>query len=339
MWQRQWRLAVATGLLGACGGDTAGPVQAPGPTASKVAVLAIAVATGDEGRAFFDNFIPCPRRGVIDYTNTPAGRRATFSGCDAGDGVVVDGDAEVRWVEAGNRERIARIEVGGVLRVRTGDGGEVTVNELTVTGVSFASSTEPSVLNLVTDPVRVTALGATTPLDPRASPANVFAPAGRSMDAIPNPSGSLDALTDVDLKAIAYGAAMRLASLLFDETLESQRGEHDHQLPCGRVHVIPDPSTRLVRIENTWTSCDLESGIFVGGTFTQRWAEFDGPSGRLSMVIEGQPALGGNVPRIVLSRYEWSVTALPTPGMTRFSGRLVAGGRERTFSFDVRTDD
>src|SRR5215216_4060620 len=113
MWQRQWRLAVATGLLGACGRDTAGPVQAPGPTASKVAVLSIAVATGDEGRAFFDNFIPCPRRGVIDYTNTPAGRRATFSGCDAGDGVVVDGDAEVRWVEAGNRERIARIEVSG----------------------------------------------------------------------------------------------------------------------------------------------------------------------------------------------------------------------------------
>ena len=50
MWHRQWRLAVATGLLGACAGNTAGPDQAPSATASKVAVLAIAVATGHEGR-------------------------------------------------------------------------------------------------------------------------------------------------------------------------------------------------------------------------------------------------------------------------------------------------
>src|SRR5687768_16639888 len=323
VWRRGRLLAIPIALLAACEKDAAGPESASSATTSKVAVLAIAVATGGQGHAFFDNFIPCPRRGVIDYTNTAAGRRATFSGCDAGDAVVVDGDAEVRWVEAGDRERITRIDVVGALRVRSGDGGEVAVNQLTVTGVSFSSPTEPSVLNLVTAPVRVTALGETAPLDARASPANVFAPTGRSIDAIPNPSGSLDALTEADLKAIAYGTAMRLARLLFDETLESQRGEHDHVLPCGRIHVVPDPSTRLVRIENTWTSCDIGSGIFVGGTFAQRWSEFDGASGRLSMVIEGQPIFGGNVPRVALSRFEWSVTALSTPGMTRISGRLV----------------
>jgi hypothetical protein len=89
-----------------------------------------------------------------------------------------------------------------------------------------------------------------------------------------------------------------------------------------------------------WISCELATGVFAGGTFRQQWAEFDGAAGRLTMIVDGQPVFGGNVPRIALTRYEWSVTALPSPiGMVRISGRLVAGARERTFSFDVLTDD
>jgi hypothetical protein len=240
---RQWWIIgyvlLAAGCSGA-GSDSVAPTSTPSLLASKVAVLAVAVATGGEGHAFFDNFIPCPRRGVIDYTNIPAGRRATFSGCDAGDGVIVDGSAEVRWVSGDDRTRITRIEVVGALRVGGSGASETLIDALTVTDIAFSSPAEPSVLNLVVAAVRVTALGATAPIDPLASPANVFTPSGRSIDAIPNPAGSLDALTEADLKAIAYGTAMRLASLLFDETLESQRGAHEHELPCGTVRVVPE---------------------------------------------------------------------------------------------------
>jgi hypothetical protein len=333
------RAAGALAFVTACNGSSSAPDGAPSLVHSKVAVLAIAVATGGEGHAFFDNFITCPRRGVIDYINTPVGRLGTFSGCDAGDGVIVDGTAEVRWVNGGDRSRIARVEVIGTLRVRGPDGAEVVVDRLSASGVSFTSPTEPAVSNLIVAPVRVSASGTTSSLDARAHPSNVFPATGRGIDAIPNPAGTLDVLTEADLKSIAFGNGMRLARLLFDETLESQRGQHEHQLPCGTIRVSPEPTTQLVRIENAWSACDLGGGIIVSGAFTQRWTVFDGAGGRLAMVIEGQPVLGGNVPRVALSRLEWSITALASPGAVRISGKLVTAFGERTFAFEVVTDD
>jgi hypothetical protein len=328
---------VALLLLVGCGGSTA-PSAGPNLVASKVAVVAIAIATGGEGHGFFDNVITCPRRGVINYINTALGRSATITGCDAGDGVVIDGNAEVRWVTGTDRSRIARVDVVGSLRVRGPDGNETTVTELSATGISFTSPNEPSVLNVVIAPIRVTASGETAPLDARASPVNVFAPSGRGIDAIPNPSGSLDVLTEADLKSIAYGTAMRLASLLFEETIDS-RGDHVHSLPCGTIRVTPDAATTLVRLENSWTACDLGGGVIVSGTFTQRWTAFQSGSNRMAMVIEGQMMLGGNTPRTALTRLEWSMTALSAPGNLRISGTLVGSSGERAFSFDLVADD
>jgi hypothetical protein len=333
------RAAGLIAFVAGCGGGGTSPDGAPSLLPSKVAILAIAVATGDEGHAFFDNFITCPRRGVIDYINTPLGRRATFSGCDTGDGVVVDGTAELQWVTGGDRSRMSQVEVVGTLRVRGPDGVEVMMDRLSVSGIVFSAPAEPSVMNLVVARVRVTSATSTAPLDDRASPANVFAPTGRGIDAIPNPSGGLDVLTEADLKSIAYGTGMRLARLLFDETLESQRGEHEHVIACGSTRVIPESTTQLVRLENTWNACDLSGGIVVSGSFVQRWTAFDGASGRLAMTVDGQPILGGNVPRVALTRLEWSITALSSPGAVRISGRLVTASAERMFSFEVITDD
>jgi hypothetical protein len=322
-----------------CGGGGTSPDATPNLVASKVAVLGVAIATGGEGHSFFDNYITCPRRGVINYTNSSAGRVATVTGCDTGDGVVIDGTAEVRWVSGSDRSRITQLVVSGALRAREGAGGETTVGDVTVTGIAFTTPNEPAVLSLVVAPVRVTFNGSTSALDSRASPANVFAPGGRGIDAIPNPSGSLDALTDVDLRAIAYGTGMRLARLLFDETLESQRGEHDHTIPCGTVHVAPDVTPNLVRLQNSWNGCDLGEGIFVSGAFSQRWTAFDGAAGRVAMVIDGQPVIGGNVPRVQLTRLEWSVTALSSPGNVRIAGTLTSATGARSFSFDLLIDD
>ena len=109
-----WRLSsrsfgtfasVVVALMTGCSEDNnnpGGPATGSAPetvlVASKLAVLAVAVATGPEGRSFFDNFLACPRRGVVNYHNTAAGRRATFSGCNVGDGVTINGTAELRWV-------------------------------------------------------------------------------------------------------------------------------------------------------------------------------------------------------------------------------------------------
>lgn len=242
-------------------------------------------------------------------------------------------------MNGGDRSRITRVDVIGTLRVRGPDGAEVVVDQLSASGVSFTSPTEPAVSNLIVAPVRVSASGTTSPLDARAHPSNVFPASGRGIDAIPNPTATLDVLTEADLKSIAFGNGMRLARLLFDETLESQRGQHEHLLPCGTIRVSPEPTTQLVRIENAWSACDLGGGIIVSGAFTQRWTVFDGAGGRLAMVIEGQPVLGGNVPRVALSRLEWSITALASPGAVRISGTLVTASGERSFAVELVTDD
>jgi hypothetical protein len=336
------RITALGTIAGACGSD--GPTPPGGADvliASKVAVLAVAVATSGEGHGFFDNFVECPRRGVIDYTNTPTGRRATFSGCDAGDGVVISGDAQIAWTTpSGDRTRITSLDITGTLSASIGGATPKSIGHVTVTGIGFGGATEPTVERLVTGPVRVTAFGGATALDARATPAAVFTPA-LTIDALPNASSSLDALGESDLKRIAFSGALRLAAFLFDETLEIQRGDHQHQLSCGTTRVVADLATLLPHLENTWPgACAIDRGLFATGTFTQDWTEFDARTGRLTMVMSGTLTVGGGVPRVALTRVEWSMSGLTTlPSTARVSGRLVAGSQSRTFSFDVPIDD
>ena len=109
-------------VLAACGGSDSQP-QTPSPEqierlSSRLAVMTLVVAVAREGRGAFDNFLPCVRRGVINYYNTEAGRHATFSNCDLGDGVSVHGDGELKWVWpelSMNRRTISRIMWAGSL--------------------------------------------------------------------------------------------------------------------------------------------------------------------------------------------------------------------------------
>ena len=95
-------LTVALGLtvLAACGGPDSQP-QTPSPQmierlASRISVMSLVVAVAREGGGAFDNFIPCVRRGAINYHNTEAGRHATFNDCDLGDGISVHGGGELK---------------------------------------------------------------------------------------------------------------------------------------------------------------------------------------------------------------------------------------------------
>jgi hypothetical protein len=328
----------------ACGRvvDPVAPVSDEAALAtSKAAVLAIGVAAGGEGHSFFDNFLPCPRRGVIDYRNTTNGRRATFTGCDAGDGVIVDGTVDLAWTPpGGDRSRITSITIGRGLEARIGGAPPQAVAPFQVAGIAFPSS-EPSVLAVAPAPLRVQfGSGTVAPLDARATPAAVFAPM-LTIDALPNAANALSALGDTDVKRLAYHGAVALASLLFDETLETQRGDHVHQLPCGTLSVVQNAATRLPRLDNAWTAaCDLTGGLHATGTFTLQWTEFDATAGRLTMIVQGPLTFGGGVPRITLSRLEWSISSIATlPSTARISGKLVSGTTERAFSFDLVVDD
>jgi len=346
--------AVAASLLGGCGSDDDDPSGPSGGSppetalvASKLAVLTVAVATAPQGRSFFDNFLPCPRRGVVNYHNTSVGRRATFSGCDVGDGVTVDGTAELRWVGPNlspDRAQLSTLELSGPLTVRA-DAGAVEVATMRVEGIAFRAPTptvdEPSVNRLLLESLRVTVLGATVGVDERGSPGRLFQPAGLDLNTLPNPTNSLSLLTEADTKRIAYDAGMALAAILFDELLEIQRGEHTHTMPCGTIRVTPNAARTSTRLEYAWTRCPLPGGLVLDGTFVQEPGPGTDFRNGLAMVVTGQVTIGGGVPRTSLTRFEWGVTGVRSlPANAEISGALTpAGGQQRSFAFIVMVDD
>ena len=345
--------AAVAALLAGCGSDDdpSGPSgESPPETAlvaSKLAVLSVATATAPEGRGFFDNFLSCPRRGVVNYHNTTAGRRATFSGCDVGDGVTVDGTAELRWVGPNlspDREQLSRLELAGPLTV-TAEGGAVEVGTMRLEGIAFRAPTpsidEPPVNRLLLESLRVTVLGTTVGIDERGSPARLFQPAGLNLNTIPNPTNSLSVLTEADMKRIVYDAAMTLASILVDELVEIQRGEHTHTTSCGTLRVTPNAARTTTRLDYAWTACPLPGGLVLEGTFSQDPGPGTDFRDRLAMVVAGQLTIGGGVPRTTLTRLEWAITGVRSlPANAEIRGTLTAaGGQQRAFAFTVMVDD
>jgi len=340
-------------LLTACGdgnNDAAGPDNGSAPeavlVASKLAVLAVAVATGPEGRSFFDNFLTCPRRGVVNYHNTAAGRRATFSGCNVGDGVTVDGTAELRWVGPNlspDRAQLTRLELTGTVTV-TAEGGGAEVDAMRVEGIAFRAPTptddEPAVNRLLVESLRVTVLGTTVGVDARGNPARLFQPT-LDLNTLPNPTNALAALTEADMKRIAYDAAMTLASILFNELLEIQRGEHTHTTSCGTLRVTPNAARTTTHLDYAWTACPLPGGLVLDGTFSQDPGPGTDLRDGLAMVVAGQLTIGGGVPRTTLTRLEWVITGVRSlPANAEIRGTLTAAvGQQRPIAFTVMVDD
>jgi hypothetical protein len=300
------------------------------------------VATAGEGHSFFDNFLPCPRRGVIDYRNSPRGRLVTFSGCDVGDGIVIDGSAELRWTADGtDRSRITSIEISGALHVRKPDGTTTDVTTATVGDISFVTTSDPlappSVDRFQYASARVTLGGETfTPSD-EASPSRVFHPT-LTIDALG--SATIDQLSDADLRRLAYHGALVLAATLFNETLETQRGDHTHTLACGTTRVTIDRARNLPILEMNWNACDVGGGLFISGAFSLDWASFDPTTGALSMRLSGSATFGGGVPRVTVSRIDWSLSGIGSfPANARLTMQISDGTRQRSLSVDLMLDD
>jgi hypothetical protein len=307
--------------------------------ASKLSVLSIAVATDPEGLNFLNNFIPCARRGVVDYRKTLAGRRATFSGCDLGDGVTVEGSAHLRWRGPGlsrRRSRIRKLKLVGAVAVTVVDSGTAPVQHMTVEGIAFRKSGKPSLGSLVRKSLRVTLFGKRFKVDERGSPRRLFEPKGLDINTIPNPSNTLAALTEADVKRIAYHPALILYALL-DEASDAGGVERTNRNPYGSVHIVPNRNG-TAHLDYMLRALPIGRGMFIEGSFSQDWTELATP-GRLAMAVQGQITLGGGIPRTTLDRVEWGLGGAPKPSQIRISGRLLAGNQERSFAFDLVVND
>ncbi|MEP6495240.1 MAG: hypothetical protein ABJF01_21315 [bacterium] len=329
--------------LAACGDGTATAPLSHGnvSVASKLATVAVAIATASEGAGFFDNYLPCPRRGIVDYRNSDHGRLATFSGCDLGDGIVVDGSTELRWTTPGaDRSRIVAIDIPGTLRVTTVGGQPLDVAGVSVSSIAFSAATipntPPAVERFQYALARVTIGDETFTPNALADPARVFV-SGLSLDAIP--AVTIDALTDADMKRLAYHAAIALAAVLFDET-EDVRASHIHTLRCGTIRVTADPVRNLPTLDMNWNACDLGQGLIISGSFTVDWAQFDVQTGAIAMRVVGPMTLGGGLPRTDLTRLDWSLSGVGAfPANAHMTMQIAGGGKQRSFSVNFVLDD
>ena len=188
------------------------------------------------------------------------------------------------------------------------------------------------------DSLTVTLLGETMKVDDETLISQLFDASAMDINSIPNPSKSLSALTESDMKRLAYGQGPFLFSLLLNEAMESQRGDHTHEYPCGTIFVTQNLEDQSTRIDNTWNSCDLtSSGLFMDGTFSTE-GTFD--EKLMAITIEGDLTVGGGIPKIAIRRYEWSLEgATSTIGQVRISGKIYGEVDERSFSFDLIVDD
>jgi hypothetical protein len=284
---------------------------------------------------------------VVDYHNTAEGRRATFSGCNVGDGATVDGTAELRWVGdnlSPNRAQLSRLELTGPVTVQDEGGRAVEVGTMRVEGIAFRAPSpnveKPAVERLLLESLRVTVMGTTVGVDARGRPERLFRPTGLDLNTIPNPTNSLSVLTDADVKRIVYDAAVTLAGILVDELLEI-RPAHTHTTACGTLRVTPDAARATTHLEYAWTACPLPGGLVLDGTFTQDVAPGTDLRAGLAMVVAGQFTLGGGVPRTALTRLEWAVTGVrPLPANATIRGTLATvGSQQRAFAFAVMLDD
>jgi hypothetical protein len=335
-------LLAACALIG-CGdaGSTAPLTPGNVSVASKLATVAVAVAAAPEGAAFFDNFLPCPRRGVVDYRNSDHGRFATFSGCDVGDGIVIDGTSELRWTTPGaDRTHIATIDVPGPLHVTTVGGAPLDVGGITISNIAFSAASNggafPAIERFLYASSRVTIAGETFTPNALGDPARVFV-TGLSLDAIP--PVPVDALTDADMKRLAYHVAVGLADILFNETEETQRGNHIHTFDCGTIRVTVDTARNLPTLDMNWNACDVGQGLIMSGTFTVGWTQFDAQNGALAMRVAGSMTVGGGLPRTTLTSLDWSLSGIKTyPANARMTMQIV-GDKQRSFSINLVLDD
>ena len=331
-------------LMAACTEDPVAPppsdVEAQ-VIAPRLGVVLAAVGVASQGRGFLDNFIPCGRRGIINFHNKSAAiREAEFSSCDVGGGVVIDGKALVEWSGTRNQPVTGptSISVSGDLFV-TLNGKRVRIGSPRVNNLRF-TTTSPNFLQLVADSLQVEISGFSYRSTGGITARSILDPTGITLQSIPNPASSLSVLTTADLKRLAFDAGSKLGAYLATNVRQENPGPIAIQNSCGVTHVGYDAQSTRTFFIHEWQNCDMDAGMLVSGSFHQRLVGPFQVTTSLPMVIDGTITLGGAIPTITLTRFEWTITIPQMPGTARFEGLLRnAVGDQRSFSFNVFIDD
>lgn len=354
----RWQVAaiLAAAFEAGCGDDPTSPGPLTGDQAARVAprlaVMTYAVATQFGGRSFFDNFLPCLKRGALSYVNSDRGRRVWFRGCDVGTGVVIEGSGEIEWAAGApgpDREPFctfgpsASCATGfrwqGTLVITLDDSVTVGLDAYEVTDVSVTFGVDTiqlQSLNVVID-------GATIPMNDPELAAKLFDTNGRTLDDIPNPSESVAALSQADLHRLAYDGISVLASFLLDETQEAARGDHVHTLSCGTSSVTYD-AQRLPTITSTWNGCSI-NGLIYDGTFIMKWGRWDISQSSFDAIrldVSGTLTVGGAVPRVGITTLRVLMSNADggsIEGSLGITLTLTGTGGSRSLAVTVPVDD
>ncbi len=292
------------------------------------------------------------RRGVINYSNSDLGRNVTFSGCDLGDDIVIDGSGLLEWTAPGEvRSNFCVFGVpsncntgfwwNGDLTVSTANKSliveEFAVSELVMvsSGVLFPEFTRIETGELGFASATATLNGTEVEVADPNLLESVFDVSSVRDAPIQNPTASLASLTEADVKRVAFHAAIELVRFLFNETLETQRGDHSHTQPCGTSDVTVDTVANLPTIDARWSLCEA-GGVFLSGDFSMSRQTFS--EDRIEMRVTGNLGLTGGVPEINLDELAWLLT-FRDGSTSRISGHIKAGGDRREFAFDLILDD
>ena len=167
-------------------------------------------------------------------------------------------------------------------------------------------------------------------------PSQLFDTSAMDINSIPNPSNSLSALTESDMRRLTYYEVTPWILFLFNEGMESRRGNHTHEGSCSTSVVTQNLEGGTTRIDNTLRHCDFTgSGLFMDGPFSLEGTLDKTPA----IIIEGDLTIGGGVPKTTIRKLEWSServnSSLTRPGQILIAGKVYGEMDERSFSFDL----
>jgi hypothetical protein len=309
------------------------------------------VAIGPQGVSFFDNFLPCLNRGALSYVNSNAGRRVWFRGCDLGTGVVIDGNGEIEWAAAPGPDREPFCVFGAPSRCAAGfrwSGTLAITLDDTLTVQLDAYQVTDVVVTFGVDSIQLQSLNVAIGADviPMTDPglaAELVNFSGQTLDDIPGASESVTALIDADLHRLAYGGISGLTAILFNETLESARGDHVHTLSCGTSTVTYD-AQKLPTITSSWNACPV-NGLIYDGDFTMSWGQFAVTSSTFDAIrldVSGTLTVGGGVPRVRISHLRVLMSNADGGGVDGSLGvtlTMTGTGGSRSLAVTLLVDD
>lgn len=348
--------------------------------APRIGTFLVGLAGVYDNKGPLDNYFPCPHRGLVYYRGNSAGRFVSFRSCDLGGGVILEGEGTLRWARAAPEVDAlcaiasppvegyaglcgSTLSWAGPLTISVDERTEANPDQLEFqitwrapVGPSAGVRLESEALNIHTQGIRLFSFdmesdGRIFHVGEEALPRDLFDFASLTLESIPNPARSIDALSEADQQRIVLDGVLRgLGSLLLDEALEGARGDHTHEVEeCGTSAVTYHTVEREVRVAHRWTQCHgtARHGLALvwDGDFTAVLRASE-TRRRIDILLTGPVVVGGGVPTVEISSLVVSVEGELSGAVSdspaaplRVWGEIVGPGASRAFEYELTLED